>query len=185
MPPEPIRGTHRFWLKMLVFLSAAILVLCATLNYLLPFEGLWSLFVGAGILSFWVSLSSMLRKRHNIPKTILWQVCLISLMALLWDYFTGWRGWSVSYVVPILCISAMVAMAVLGWVLGIGLSDYLVYLLIDGFFGVLPLLSLAMGWADPVLPSVVCAAGSLLFLAGLGAFRSESMARELRRRLHL
>lgn len=183
--PRPVRPTHRFWLRLLAFLSAALMILCAAANYLLPWEGMWSLFVGAGILSFWVSLSAVIRKRRNIAKTILWLVCLISAMAVLWDRFTGWRCWSLDYVVPILCLAAIAAMAVLGWVLGISLSDYLVYLMIGGFFGVIPLLFLLLGWVDAALPSVICVAASLLFLAGLGAFRGESMARELRRRFHL
>ena len=57
--------------------------------------------------------------------------------------------------------------------------------MIGGFFGVIPLLFLLLGWVDAALPSVICVAASLLFLAGLGAFRGESMARELRRRFHL
>ncbi len=183
--PGPVRPARRFWLRLLAFLSAALMILCATANYLLPWEGMWSLFVGAGILSFWASLSTVLRKRRNIAKTILWQVCLVSVMAVVWDHLTGWRCWSLSYVVPALCLAAMVAMAVLGWARGLTLSDYMIYLIIDGFFGVIPLVFLLLGWVDVPLPSVVCVAASLLFLAGLGAFRSESVARELRRRFHL
>ena len=183
--PGPAPRGGRFWLRLLIFLSAALMILCATANYLLPWEGTWSPFVGAGILSFWASLSTVLRKRRNMAKTILWQVCLVSVMAVAWDHLTGWRCWSLSYVVPVLCLAGMAAMAVLGLARGLTLSEYIIYLIIGGFFGVVPLLFLLLGWVDEPLPSVVCVAGSLLFLTGLGAFRSESMARELRRRFHL
>lgn len=43
------------------------------------------------------------KKRGNIPKALLWQVGLISALALLWDWWTGGRlSWSVDFVIPLL-----------------------------------------------------------------------------------
>ena len=109
----------------------------------------------------------------------------LSLLAVLWDRFTGWRGWSLDYVVPCICVLAMLSMAAVAKVLRLELEDILVYLLLDVLFGVVPLVSLLLGWVGESLPSVLCVVASLLSLAFLLVFDGERMRAEIKKRLHL
>lgn len=90
-----------------------------------------------GIGSIWISLGLVLKKRKNIPKTILWQVGLLSALVFVWDWFTGFHGWSLNYVFPILCTGTMIAMSVIAKVRKLNIQNYILYLIIDCVIGFL------------------------------------------------
>lgn len=104
---------------------------------------------------------------------------------MLWDVFTGWHRWSLNYVVPSLCVFAMAGMAVIARVLHLRVEDFFIYLIIDGLFGVIPILFLLFRWVTVVYPSVVCVACSLLSLAAILSFEGERMRAEWKKRMHL
>lgn len=121
---EPGRGTfpalpapkhpHRGLLQLIGLGTIAAAAVCIAVNLSLPQSGWWSVFVVAGVISFWLTFWVVVKKRGNIPKTILWQVGLISALALFWDWWTGGRlSWSVDFVIPLLLTGAMIAMAVI------------------------------------------------------------------------
>ena len=176
---------YNLFYRLLVFCTVAAVVVCFGINYLLPQSGLWSLFVAGGAGCLWISLADAVHRRRNPPRGILNQVILLGLLALVWDLCTGWRGWSITFVIPFICLLAMAAMAVVAKVIRLPISDYLIYLCVCGGFGILPILSLALGWVSVRWPSLLCAGGSVLSLTALAVFEGEKMLSELRRRLHL
>ena len=92
----------------------------------------------------WISLFFIIRKKDNIPKTIIWQVGVISTLSLLWDYSMGWIGWSIEYVIPSICVGAMIVMAIAAKILKIGVRDLIIYMLVDGIFGFIPIIFLLL-----------------------------------------
>jgi hypothetical protein len=187
--PFPIIPTvyheYNLFFRILILASISIGVIALAINFLFPSGGLWSLFVVAGIACAWVSLAIAVHKRRNIPKTILYQVVLLAVFALLWDLFTGWRGWSLDYVVPILCFGAILVMAVMIKVMKQFISDYLIYFVMDAVFGIIPVIFLLTGIINVPLPTVICVAGSIISLASLWVFSGKHLWEELKRRLHL
>lgn len=176
---------HNLFLRFLVFLSVAASVISLAVNYLLPTQIWWSLFVVFGIACVWISLSLAIKKRRNLPKNILWQVFLAAVLSLLWDLATGWHRWSLDYFLPILFTLAIVSMWVTARILNLRAGDYLVYLCIDILFAILPAVCIFAGALRVLLPSIICVVGSILSLAALLIFEGENMRRELRRKLHL
>ncbi len=174
-------------LRALVFLSVTAAVVCFTVNALLPVGRIWSLFVAAGIAFMWIGIATALRKRHNIPKTILWEVVLLSLFSVFWDLLAGknWSGWSVDYVIPSLCVFALLSMMVIAKILRIQVRDYLIYLMIGTLFGILPIIFLLTGIVRVRYPSILCVAASAVFLTALLSFQGRNMRAELKKKLHL
>nr|WP_279286072.1 DUF6320 domain-containing protein [Bittarella massiliensis (ex Durand et al. 2017)] len=180
-----VYNRFQFFFKLLIFASAVLGIVSVVINLLLPQSGVWSLFVLGGIGCLWVFLFIAVRKRNNIPKNILWQVAVAILFCLLWDLFTGWHGWSVDYVVPSICVAAMAALAVTAKVFRLVVGDFLFYLLISVLFGILPVISILLGWVQVLYPSLICVGCSLVSLAAVLIFQGENMKREWRRRMHL
>ena len=180
-----VYNRFQFFFKLLIFASAVLGIVSVVINLLLPQSGVWSLFVLGGIGCLWVFLFIAVRKRNNIPKNILWQVAVAILFCLLWDLFTGWHGWSVDYVVPSICVAAMAALAVTAKVFRLVGGDFLFYLLISVLFGILPVISILLGWVQVLYPSLICVGCSLVSLAAVLIFQGENMKREWRRRMHL
>lgn len=176
---------HRTLIKFIALGTVVAGAVCVAVNLSLPDSGWWSVFVVAGILSFWLTFWVMMKKRGNIPKAILWQVALISLLAFIWDEGTGFHGWSVNYVVPFLCIGAMIAMPALARIMNFRIQDYILYLILDLILGLVPLLLLLLGPVTVPYPSAACVAGSIITLAALLLFEGRALRDEVIRRLHL
>ena len=184
-PVVPRKEMNHTLLTWLAFGSVAAAAVCIAINLILPTGGWWFLFVVFGIISFWISLALVLKKRTNIPKTVLWQVGILSLLAYIWDRFTGFRGWSLNFVLPILCTSAMVAMSVIARVQKLKIENYIFYLVIDCVFGILSFTLLVTGRTTEVIPSAICFASTIIFLAALLIFQGKTLLAEIQRRFHL
>src|SRR5699024_11668087 len=99
-------------LKIMVFISICAVVISFIIETIFPSSTNCPLLVVFGLLSAWIGLFVILQKRYNIHKKIIWQVVIVSLLSLFWDWNTGWQGWSLTYVIPIIYISAMIIMYV-------------------------------------------------------------------------
>lgn len=176
---------YSLFFRILILVSIIAAVISVTINFMIPESGWWSVFVVAGIGCMWLSLAFSVRKRRNIPKNMLYQVVILSLVSALWDWLTGWHGWSVDYVVPIVCVAAMIAMAIVAQVMHLDISDLMIYFCIGALFGIVPLVFYFTGSLTVIYPSLICVAGSIISLAALMVFQGRAMRAELRRRLHL
>ena len=175
---------HMFF-KIMIFLSIAIVVLAFFLNLLCTPNTMWAFIVLAGVICFWVMMVFVFVKRKNIGKNILYQIVIISLISIIWDYYTGWNGWSIDFVVPILCMTSLLGITVMSKIVYSELEDYLIYLVLGSIFGIVPIVFYGFGMVKIVFPSLLCVASSILFLAAILVFQGERMLGELKKRLHL
>lgn len=179
------KSTHRSILAWLAFASVAASAICAAINLVLPEGGWWFLFVAGGIGSFWITLAVVLKKGKNIPKTILWQVILLSILTYSWDLLTGFHGWSLNYVLPILTTCAMVAIFAIAKARRLDIQDYIFSLILVSVFGLLSFILLILDRISVVIPTAICFASSIIFLASLLSFESKALIAEMQRRFHL
>ncbi|WP_040198252.1 DUF6320 domain-containing protein [Candidatus Soleaferrea massiliensis] len=176
---------HGMFLKILILCSVIISVTALAVNLMLPGSGWWSLFIVAGVGCVWISLAVAVRKRRNIPKNMLYQVVVLSALAVLWDLLTNWHGWSLDYVVPFLCIAAMTVLSVIAKVTRLHIEDLMIYFVIVALFGIVPIIFFFTGCLSVIYPSIICVASSVISLGALLVFEGENMLLELKRRLHI
>ena len=118
---------HSLFFRILILVSVVAAVTCVVINLILPQHGWWSLFVLAGLACAWISLTVAFHYRRNVPKSILYQVVVVCVLTVLWDYSTGWHGWSIDYVIPITCVVAMLVLAITARVFKLNLGSFIVY----------------------------------------------------------
>lgn len=171
-------------LAITAFVSVCVSAVCIAVNLIFPAGGWWSLFVLAGLFSLWADFAMLYRKRRNFAKSILWQVAFVSAIALLWDFFTGFHGWALDYVLPILCVSAMISIVLLANICKLHVQDYIIYLIIDCVLGVSTLILILTGVLHTVIPCAVCFCASVIFLAALLFFQRKALWAEIQRRFH-
>ncbi|MFT8318465.1 MAG: DUF6320 domain-containing protein [Sporolactobacillus sp.] len=176
---------NELFFKSLIFSTITAGVVCAAINLILPQSGYWSVFVLLGILCFWISLSYALRKKDNIPKSISNQVFILSILSVGWDWFTGWHGWSVNYVLPISFSVALLSLAIIAKVIKLPAEDYIVNLVVDIVFGIAPLILYIAGLVGPVIPSVICTSLSIISLSALILIEGKRVLREIIKNFHL
>ncbi|MCL2045576.1 MAG: DUF6320 domain-containing protein [Oscillospiraceae bacterium] len=176
---------YEAYFKQMLFATAVIAIGTVSANAIIPSERFWSLTVIFGMASFWVFLLLVINKKHNIAKRISNQVFFVTIGCVAWDFFTGWKGWSLDYVFPIVCVIAVMSMFILARVMKLNARDYVVCLIADAFFGVLPLVFYFLKLTNVIYPSIVGSALSLLSLVSILIYQYNTIRLELTKRFHL
>lgn len=182
---DTVYKKYKLFFKLLILVTVSIGIISSAINLMLPKTGIWALFVILGIVCFWLSMTIAFRNRNNIPKNILHQVIVISLMSLFWDYITGWNGWSLDYVFPITCIVAILSIEVLSLVLKMDNQNYKIYMITNVLLGLGPFVLYLCGVLSVSIPSLICTAVSIIFFAIAVLFYSKDIKRELSKWFHL
>lgn len=172
-------------IRILLFISIVAIVLSYFIHKLFPTSVNWPMLVLLGLLSTWLSITDALRKRHNITKSIMWQVIIVSALSIFWDWKIGWKGWSLDYAIPILCIAAVIVMYVTAKVMRLSVVNYIAYFLLGGLFGIIPVLFILLDLVTVEIPSIISVAVSIIFLAAIIIFKGDSIKQELQKRMHI
>ena len=172
-------------LKIMFFISIAALVLSFSINIIFPSNINWPILFMFAIISTWGGLIIVVQKRYHIPKKIVWQVVIISILAVFWDYKIGWRGWSLDYVIPIACVSAIIIMYVTAKIMHLSVEDYITYILLDGIFGIIPVLFIIFDLVNVIYPSIISISFSIISLSAIFIFQGQEIKTEITKRMHI
>ena len=172
-------------MKIMIFISITSIVVSFAIDMIFPSRINWPLLFLFALASVWLSLYFILKKRHNISKKIIWQVMIVSVLSLFWDWKIGWRGWSIDFVIPITYIVAMVVMYITSKIMRLSTSHYITYGLLGSLFGIIPLLFILFRWNKVRYPSIMCVAISIIFLSAMIIFHGSDIKLELKKRTHL
>lgn len=112
-----------------------------------------------GIMSVWLVVLIIIRKRRNIAKGIVYLIVSASLICVYLDYVSGWTAWSTTYAIPLICFFAIVAMFIAVRIVRLKVGDYILYLLTASILGLVPAAFLFFNWTTWTFPSEL----SLLF----------------------
>ena len=167
------------------FLCLAVAVICGMINIMTAGTLNWSWFAGAGCACAWLVVMVAYSKRRNILKNEIWQLLLISVIAILWDRFTGWRGWSVDFILPFGVLAVQFSVPVIARVNRLKREEYLFYLVQACIAGLIPMILAWTGVVKFVYPSVICAGISILTLAALFIFCKKDTLREFHKKLRM
>ena len=172
-------------MQIFSFLCIAVAVVCGMLNYLTLETLNWFWFAAAGCFCGWLVVFVAYAKRRNILKNEAWQLLIITVLCILWDHFTGWRGWSLDFVFPFGSLAVLGSVPVIARVNHLEPEEYLYYFMQAAMIGCVPLILLWTGLVHYKIPSVVCVGISFLVLAGLFIFQKKNMTREFHKKLRM
>lgn len=184
-PDISLRFHKHLAVKILTFLSVIMVALSFIVYRIWPTYTNWPWLVLFGMLSMWLIVGAIIQKRRNIAKSIVYQIALLSLLSVLWDYYIGWSGWSINYAIPIICSSALAAMFVSVRVVELVVGDYILYLLIAALLALIPLSFILLGWLSHPIPSFISVCLSIIMLVAILTFRGRVIAAELQKRMHI
>lgn len=167
------------------FLCLAVAVICGMINFMTAGSLDWFWFAGAGCVCAWLVVMVAYFKRRNILKNEMWQLLILSVIAILWDRFTGWRGWSVEFVLPFGALAVQFSIPVIAKVNRLEREEYLFYLVQACVAGLIPIILVWTRIVKFVYPSVICAGISFLTLAALFIFCQKDTLREFHKKLRM
>lgn len=172
-------------LKLLLFVSILGCFICTIINYIVSKEISWAWFVISGIVSFWLTFITGIQKRHHFMKLLFSEVMIVLIASVLWDYFTGWHLWSITYVLPFLCIAYVTTLFFLRIFIKNIFKDYVIYIYINSLIGLIPLYFILKNILNNNWPSIACVIFSGCSILALAIFNHRQMVNELERRLHI
>lgn len=184
-PAAGQKMNHLLLTRLFAFISFAAMVISVMIDYTLELPLNLPLMTLLGIISTWASVGAVVARRRQISKIVSWQVTILTLLMLAWDWIFGWQGWSLNFAIPIIMLAAQTTLYILARALHLESGDYLIYLLLCALLGLVPLLFLIFGWITIQLPSVICVGVSLLMIVGALIFQGGVIKHELTKRLHI
>lgn len=180
------RFSRSFIVRLLAMIAISVSVICILINRAFPTRIWWSLFVTAGAGCIWLAAAVGLSNRRSALQGITWQVFLVPGLSVLWDWWTGWRGWSVDFVLPCVCTAALLTMLTLVLILHLSARSFAGYIALVCVLGtVVPGILLWLDIIRTILPSLICIGLSVLLLVGLLLFQGPVLHQEFVRRFHL
>lgn len=184
-PNIPLVYERHLVIRILLFITIVTIVVSFAVYRLVPSNVNWPIFVLLGLLSMWLSIALVLRKRNNMTKNMMWLVTLTAALSILWDWRIGWRGWSLDYVIPAVSVAAICAMYVTAKVMKLSARDYIIYFLLGGLFGIIPVLFILFNWLNVLYPSIICVSVSIIFLSAILLFQGDNIKSELDKKMHI
>lgn len=176
---------HKLIFKCIIFLSIIGSVISLMINYLISDRISWAWFVVAGIVSFWATFITGIKRRNNIMNLLFVEIFVVLISAIAWDYFTGWHFWSITFVLPFICIAYITTLFFLRIFLKNIFKDHIIYIYINSIVGLIPLYFLLRHSLKIKWPSILCVCFSIFSIIALGVFNHKQMKAELERRLHI
>lgn len=172
-------------IKLAILITSSISVISIAVNILMPQTGRWSLFVLFGVICVWITANICIKKRKVIAQNIAAEAVIISILCVIWDKFTGWNGWSVNYVIPIIFSWAMLGLFIASKILKIHIHDYLFSFVICIFFGIAPFVLCLTGITTVLIPSVICIALSVISFITLVLYDGRELLLTLSKKFHI
>ena len=182
---EEQKQESRKLVQIFTFLCIAVAVVCGMINYMTLETLNWFWFAAAGSFCAWLVVMVAYTKRRNILKDEMWQLLIITTIAVLWDIFTGWRGWSVDFVLPFGAMAVLGSVPVIAKVNRLEPEEYLFYLIQAAIAGCIPIILVWTGIIRFRYPSVICSGISFLVLAGLFIFQKKNTLKEFRKKFRM
>lgn len=178
------RGYH-FIKRLLLFLTVMAVAVCAVVNLSVDPEFWWWAIVATVLAYAWAVGAHTLRHGGNGGGRVLTQVLAAAALVLLLDLETGWRGWSVDFVLPAICGVGIAAILVLILCNLTNWAGYVLYQIMLALLGFVPIALYFAGFAHVFWASAIPAVMALASLAALFFFGDRTIKNEFVRRLHL
>lgn len=183
-PIIPIKKEKRIFLQVATFISLAAMIIICIIDQLIP-EIQISFLMCFGIACAYVILAVGYKKWKNSRKTVIYEGLIGIGICILWDWYLGWKGWSIDYVMPL----AVVVLNAFYFILGLAdrehQTDYGIYFLITITGTILVLVLLLAGVIlNRKLALITTGIGIILLLAEI-IFYGRPFFAELSRRLHV
>lgn len=172
------------FLRIILMLLVIATSVCTLINVVSWNGKIWSLYVTFPCAYIWFSIKSTIVPRKNYGVKILLQLIAISLLLFGIDMIDGVHSWSVNIVIPFLIVGAIFLNTIIIYTVPMLWKDYIGYLFIIMFIGLIPIVFFVTNIIDILWPSAFSAMYTLLTLIGMFIFSDKKLKNEFVKRFH-
>ena len=142
--------------RVCTFILITWLILLGAIEILTHFTVGWALAASLVGIIIWLDILIGLTYRFDVIKMITSQTYMIMLICIAIDYWTGFKAWSISYILPIGFLWLVFATLGISRSLDMAMNEYIVYLVVDIFLCMLQIIPVLAGWNHFIIPAVFC-----------------------------
>lgn len=183
-PDMPLQKEKTTLLQVVSFIALTSVIISILAFFVWPIKLLWPALILFAMASMWI-IAWDICVHHQIERGIFFAFFATGLIAFGIDLVLGWRGWSLTYAIPILAIGTIFSEMFSVKILKLQVEDYLLEWLVAGIFGMIPYFFIQFHWVGVILPSFLSVVISVIFFVGLLIFRGLDIWAELCRRWHI
>lgn len=170
--------------KSIIFLAMVIISFSFISGILQDFK--WSLVFNITALTLYLTISAILgsRVKRNIGPNLMMQVIGISIVSIIVDYCSGYKGWSLDIIFPLALASATTVITAMILINSKRFTDLVIYQLVFGLMGIviLVLLYLQVIVFRPI--AIVGSYYTIITCVGLFFFADRQIIHELKKKFH-
>lgn len=182
MPDVPLQFNRRFITQLLIFVSLVVIGIMLVIGFVYQGRIQWLQGAFVGVVTMWLTVLTLIRKRRNPAKSLLYLLIILSLMCIYLDYSIGWSGWSLTYAVPIICSSTLISMFITSRLTRMKPGDYILYWGAAEILSLTPMIFLVLGWVNYNIPSLISFGLGLVMLIIMLVTKGQVIWREIKKR---
>jgi hypothetical protein len=171
--------------RIVSFILVSWLVVLAAIQILTKFNAPWTLIAALVGILIWADVLIGLNYRSDMLKMFTSQTYVIMIVCIFIDCYTGFQGWSVSYILPIAFLWLVLATLGIARIMDMRMNEYIVYLIWDIFLCMLQIIPILMGWNRIIFPAVFCMAVMIILTAWALIFSFDQVRSALHKLLNL
>lgn len=181
-PDIPLRFNKQHIAKWLILFSLVIIFITLGLGLLWRGRIQWLQAALFGVITMWLVVLIIIRKRRNLAKSLLYLLVILSLLCVYLDFLIGWTGWSTTYAVPIICTATFIGMFISSRLMRMQTEDYILYLTSTALLGLIPMLFLLFDWVLTPIPAWISLAVNTVMLILIILYKGSEIWLELKKR---
>lgn len=172
-------------MKKIFFIHCIVCMIIILINYLCTPNVKWSLFVVIQLILTYFIFKKVLSGRNKILSLLFMLNFITCIISIFWDYYTGFNGWSINYVLPSLCICYGIFMIVLRIVKYLAFKENTSYIYLNVCIAFVPLILIKLGMITFPILSMLSAVMGVINLLILIIFGWSNFKEDIRKKLHM
>ena len=150
----PAKNTWASMARVVSVIAVAFVIVMGTVGMITDFRNPLVLLMIAGALILWIDLLLNSHYQHNVIKLLTAQTYIGIIAALGADWLSGYRGWSVTWVIPFAFVGIAVVTLSVARGLRLRLSEYIFYLVLDALASLIQILFLCLHLEKALWPPI-------------------------------
>ncbi|MBR1507474.1 MAG: hypothetical protein IJ619_05685 [Eubacterium sp.] len=174
-----------FLLKIMLFAIVVAEIISVVINYLTTPHFWWSAISGISALYLYISMYYWVKHDSGLAIKIGVQLLQTMVLLVIIDYYTGWKGWALTWAVPGLIL---LGDAIVFFFMMLYKNNWYSYIMLIVLFAVLSVVVILLhipGFTNHIILAVICTVITGLYLLGTIIFGNMEFGQEMRRRFHV
>lgn len=176
---------YNFIKRLILFVTLLACAISVLVNWLVTPTMWWSVIVLLVSVYCWVTIPPLLRRGANYATRTVWQALFTSALVIVLDFYTGYRGWSVSFVIPSLLSAGILAIGLMAIFNRTNWTQYMFSEIWMAVFAFVPLILYLADIAQNLVMVLVPAGLGIASILAMIVFGDKSLKNEFRRRFNI